>query len=94
MGQTSLRALKHRDFAVIWWCALISNSGQWLQQVALPFVVYDLTESNAWLGRVAFANMLPALFLTPLAGVVADRVPRRLILLFTTVVQTGVAVAA
>lgn len=93
MGQTSLRALRHRDFAIVWSCALVSNSGQWLQQVALPFVVYDLTQSNAWLGRVAFASMIPALVLTPLAGVVADRVPRRLILVCTTLVQIAVAVS-
>lgn len=93
MRQTSLRALRHRDFAIIWWSALVSNSGQWMQQVALPFVVYDLTKSNAWLGRVGFASLVPALALTPIAGVVADRIPRRAILLCTTIVQAGVAVA-
>lgn len=92
MRETSLRALRHRDFAIVWWSALISNSGQWLQLIALPFVVFDLTDSNAWLGAVAFSGMMPMLLLTPVAGVIADRVPRKLVLLCTTSAQASVAV--
>ncbi|MFM8528919.1 MAG: MFS transporter [Ilumatobacteraceae bacterium] len=83
----SLRALRHRDFALFWTAAAISNGGSWMQLVAVPALLYDLTNSSTWLGVSSMASLIPAVFLTPHAGVLADRVSRRSILLVTQTVQ-------
>jgi MFS family permease len=62
---------------LFWWASLVSNSGTWLQNVAVPFVVFRLTHSAAWVGFTSFAQFAPGVFLAPLAGSLADRFPRR-----------------
>lgn len=69
-------ALHHRNYALFWGASLISNSGTWMQLVALGWLVYNLTNSPFYLGLVGFAKAAPVLVLPPLGGVVADRVPR------------------
>lgn len=85
--RSSLGALRHRDFALFWTAAAISNGGGWMQLVAVPALLYDLTGSSTWLGVASMAGLLPAVFLTPHAGVLADRVSRRRILIITQTVQ-------
>ncbi|NDD97359.1 MAG: MFS transporter [Actinobacteria bacterium] len=58
-----------------------------MQMVAVPALLYDMTGSSTWLGVSSMAGLLPAVFLTPYAGVLADRVSRRSILLITQTVQ-------
>jgi MFS family permease len=79
--------LRHRDFALFWTAAAISNGGGWMQMVAVPALLYDMTGSSTWLGLASMASLLPAVFLTPHAGVLADRMSRRSILLITQTVQ-------
>jgi MFS family permease len=64
---------------------LISVSGTWMQSVAQGWLVFHLTQSELWLGLVACAAGLPPLFLSPFAGVVVDRMPRRKLLIATNV---------
>ncbi|MEY3618377.1 MAG: hypothetical protein RL726_1075 [Actinomycetota bacterium] len=82
-----MRALRHRDFALFWTAAAISNGGGWMQMVAVPALLYDMTGSSTWLGISSMATLLPAVFLTLHAGVLADRMSRRKILLVTQTVQ-------
>ncbi|MFO1204171.1 MAG: MFS transporter [Burkholderiales bacterium] len=79
----ALRAFRHRNFRIFFAGQAISLIGTWLQVVALGWLVYRLTGSALMLGIAAAAQQLPALFLAPLAGVVADRVNRRRLLLAT-----------
>ena len=58
-----------------------------MQITAQGWLVYHLTQSAAWLGIVACAAGLPSLVLSPFAGVVVDRYPRRNILLISQTVQ-------
>lgn len=76
----ALRALRHRDFAVFWTGAIISNSGTWLHGVAVPFVLYELTESAFWVGLATFSAFIPIMVMGPIGGTLADRVSRRRIL--------------
>jgi len=62
-----------------------------MQLVAVPALLYDLTDSSTWLGVSSMASLIPAVFLTPYAGVLADRISRRRILLITQVVQMTTA---
>jgi predicted MFS family arabinose efflux permease len=69
-------------------CISIANTGQFLQGLAMPFLINDLTDSNTWVGGASFASLLPAVLVTPLAGILADRIDRRKILLLAYSVQT------
>ncbi|WP_448337351.1 MFS transporter [Chloroflexus aurantiacus] len=77
------RALRHRNYRLFFFGQLISLTGTWMQSVAQGWLVLRLTDSPFLLGLVAAANSLPVLFLTLFAGTVADRFPKRYILLVT-----------
>lgn len=88
---SAIEALRHRDFALFFGAAAVSNAGNWMQLVALPAILFDMTDSATWLGISSMATLLPAVILTPYAGVLADRASRRTILLGTQFVQMAVA---
>lgn len=77
------QALSFRDFRLFWFGQLISLSGTWMQSVAQGWLVYSLTKSPFYLGMVAAASSLPILLFTLLGGIIADRFPKRNILLIT-----------
>ncbi len=85
-------ALRHRDFRLFWIAALASNTGTWLQGIAAPFVLYRITGSTTWLGIGAFCSFAPSVVLGPLAGSLADRIPRRQIVLVCQSISMAVAV--
>jgi MFS family permease len=58
----------------------LSWSGQWIQQAALGWVVYEITGSGALLGAVMGARAIPMFLLAPLSGVAAERYDRRRLL--------------
>lgn len=58
-----------------------------MQLVAVPALLFDLTDSSTWLGVSSVAALIPAVFLTPHAGVLADRFSRRTILFVTQFVH-------
>jgi MFS family permease len=76
-------ALYYRDFRLFWFGQLISLSGTWMQSVAQGWLVYSLTKSPFYLGIVAASASLPVLFFTLIGGVIADRFPKRNLLLIT-----------
>lgn len=88
---TSFRVLRRRDFAVFWSAALVSNTGSWMQTIAVPFVIYQMTRSTAWLGFAAFMNFIPAMIAGPFGGSYADRHSRKQILLVTQSVMMASA---
>lgn len=79
----ALRALRHRNFRLFTIGQTLSLIGTWMQQVAVGWLVYRLTDSALLLGLVAFVSQGPAFFLAPLAGVLADRFDKRRIVLIT-----------
>jgi MFS family permease len=76
-------ALSFRDFRLFWFGQLVSLSGTWMQSVAQGWLVYSLTKSPFYLGLVAAASAFPILLFTLLGGVIADRFPKRNLLLIT-----------
>ena len=80
-------ALRHRRFVAFFTAAAISNAAGWMQLVAVPALLYDLTGQAKWLGISSLASLVPAVLLTPYAGVLADRLQRRVILIVTQSVQ-------
>ncbi len=89
----TLRALRHRNFALFLSgqsCALI---GYWIQQLAVSWLVYRLTGSATLLGVLSFAANLPVLLLAPFAGLWSDRLNRHRMMLATQVLEMLQAVA-
>ncbi|MFS0886470.1 MFS transporter [Aeromicrobium sp. 179-A 4D2 NHS] len=79
----TFRSLHVRNYRVYAMGALVSNVGTWMQRVAQDWLILVLTGSGAALGIVTGLQMLPALLFSPLAGVVADRFPKRQVLKVT-----------
>jgi MFS family permease len=88
-----IRSLRHRNYRLYFFGQLISLPGNWIQNIALGWLVYRLTDSALLLGIVGFSGQIPSLFLTPLAGVFADRTGRRKILLTTQTVSMLIALS-
>jgi MFS family permease len=79
-----VRALRNPNFRLFWSGNFLSNIGTWMQNVAQGWLVLTLTGNSAfWLGVVGFAGSIPFLFFTLFGGVIADRVNKRKMLLFT-----------
>lgn len=76
-------SLKIRDYGLLWWGMVISNIGTWMQMVAQGYLVYQLTHSPFALGLVGFTRAVPVFTFSLFAGVVADRVDRRKLLIVT-----------
>jgi MFS family permease len=78
-------ALKHRNFRLYFSGQLISFTGTWMTTTAQGWLVYQLTGSKALLGIVAAAASAPMLFLATFGGWVADRYPKRSIVVATQI---------
>lgn len=79
-------ALRHRNYRLFLIGQLISLAGTWMQTIAQGWLVYEISGSELALGLVGFASAIPALLISPMAGVITDRVSRRTLLVAT---QTG-----
>jgi MFS family permease len=89
----ALRALRNRDFRLFWFGNFLSNTGTWMGNVAQGWLVLLLADRMVapgmrgdaafWLGMVGFASASPMLVFTVIAGVVADRVNRRNLIMRT-----------
>src|SRR6266567_3413156 len=84
-------SLKHRNFRLFFIGQLVSLAGTWMQNTAQSWLVYQLTGSKLLLGIVAAVGSAPMLFFSILGGSVADRHPKRTVILFT---QSGMMVLA
>ncbi|HEU5301813.1 MAG TPA: MFS transporter [Acidimicrobiia bacterium] len=87
----ALAPLRHRRYAALWTGAFASNIGTWMESVAVGVLVTTTTGQAGWAGLVAAAAFVPNALLGPLGGALADRVPRRALLLGTTAVQAMLA---
>lgn len=88
-------ALRFRDYRLLWFGLLVSNLGTWMQFTAMGFLVAQMggTPHRAalYLGILGAARAVPVLLLSPIAGVVADELPRRRVLLVTNSVMAFAA---
>jgi MFS family permease len=82
MGQ-GFTALRHRNFRLYWIGQIVSLVGTWMQSVSQPWLVLLLGGSYIQLGIVVALQFAPSLALAPLGGVLADRVDKRRLLIFT-----------
>ena len=87
----SLAPLRHRRYAALWTGAFASNVGTWMETVGVAVLVTTRTGQAGWTGLVAAAGFLPNALVGPIGGALADRFPRRRLLLATTTAQTMLA---
>ena len=76
-------ALRHRNFRLFWFGQLISLVGTWMQSIGQAWLVLELTHSAWLLGVVGALQFLPVMLFSLFGGVLADRLPKRKVLLFT-----------
>ena len=84
--KTIFRSLKYRNYRLFFSGQSISLIGTWMQRIALPWLVYDLTGSAFLLGVVGFAGQIPTFILAPVAGVLTDTWSRYKVLVVTQIV--------
>ncbi|HEY7221297.1 MAG TPA: MFS transporter [Candidatus Binatia bacterium] len=86
-------SLRHLDYRYLWTGTLMMSAGQWVQQVTLGWLLYDLTGNSMLLGALNGLRAVPFLVTGPMAGVAADRMDRRKLLLRTQWVLILTAIA-
>jgi predicted MFS family arabinose efflux permease len=84
-------ALNYPNYRLWFIGQIVSLVGTWMQATAQGYLIYQITKSDAFLGYVSFANGLPILLFTLYGGVIADRIPRRRLIVIT---QTSMMVLA
>lgn len=77
------RAFHHHNYRLFFAGQSITLFGAWVQTVALSWLVYRLTNSVFLLGLVTFVSQAPIFFITPFAGMIADRYDRRSVFIVT-----------
>jgi MFS family permease len=86
-----LRALNHPDFRHFFSAQLVSQIGTWMQSVAQAWLVLQLTDSPLLLGLIGTLQFGPMLLFSVVSGAIADRLPKRQLLMAT---QTALAAQA
>jgi MFS family permease len=76
-------ALRHRNFRLFWLGQVISVTGTWMQSIGQAWLVLQLTHNAFLLGLVSALQFLPVLILSLVGGVIADKLPKRSLLIGT-----------
>jgi MFS family permease len=87
----TFRSLRHRNYRLYFIGQMVSLIGTWMQTTVLAWLAFDLTKESKWPSFLTAAQVLPTLLLGAWAGTIADRWPKRLVLMFT---QAGLAILA
>ncbi|MBP6629731.1 MAG: MFS transporter [Kofleriaceae bacterium] len=82
---------RNRDFAALFWAMVISLAGDWFAFVAVSGLVTEVTGRPSLAAFIYAANALPVFFLAPIAGVLADRLDRRRVLIAADLARVPVA---
>src|SRR3982750_3486992 len=83
----TFRALRHRNYRLFFYGQLVSLIGTWMQQTAMSWLVYEITGSKFLLGAISAVGSAPMMVFALWGGALADRYPKRSILLVTQVVE-------
>jgi MFS family permease len=93
LSTNPFRVLRHRDYALFWFAAVVSDIGTWMQAVTVGIIVADQTGKASSTGLIAAAAFAPQAFAAPIGGVIADRFDRRNVLRISLTVQTAITLA-
>src|SRR3954469_25329619 len=90
-GRITSSLVKHRNYRLFFLGQLVSLTGTWMQDVALPWLVYHETKSPFAVGLLVFFRFVPFLVLGLFAGVLADRLDNRRLLIVAQTVSSLLA---
>jgi len=82
----TFRSLKYRNFRLFFFGNGISLIGTWIQRIALPWLIYSLTDSVMLLGLAGFLGQIPTFIISPFAGVLIDRYNKYKMLLWVQII--------
>jgi MFS family permease len=82
----TFRALRHRNYQLYFVGQVVSLTGSWVQTTALVLLAYELTGQSKWAALVSAAQVLPTVLLGVYGGSLADRLPRRPLIVLTQAV--------
>jgi len=85
------KAFQYRNYRLLWLGSCTSSIGTWMQEVAQSWLVLVMSKSPFLLGLDSFLGDIPILLFSLIGGVVADRVDRRRLLIFSQVIQLSSA---
>ncbi|HEY3725171.1 MAG TPA: MFS transporter [Acidimicrobiia bacterium] len=88
-GRGLRAALRHRDYRFLLAASSISQTGDWLYNVALLVWVYDSTHSATWVAVVTVARLVPYVVVGPVGGLVADSYDRRTVLIVSDLLRAA-----
>jgi MFS family permease len=80
---TTFRSLRHRNYRLYFFGQLVSLVGTWMQQTALVWLAFKVTGQSKWPALVSVAQIFPTFLLGAWAGALADRVPKRTLIIAT-----------
>ena len=92
-GIQTFSSLKHRDFRLLLGGTFFVSAGQWVQQITLGWLSYNITGSPFLVGAIMGSRSIPFLLSGPIAGVLGDRFDRKMILLTTQMAAGLLALA-
>src|SRR5213593_4164590 len=81
--RTTVRAFRHRNYRLYFFGQIVSLTGTWMQSVAQAWLVLRLTGGGLALGTTAALQFTPILLAGPWGGVIADRVDKRRLIIWT-----------
>ena len=81
-------ALRHRDYRNTWTANMFSGAAMWTMFVASSWLALHESDSSGWVGIIVFASMIPFLVVSPIGGLMADRLDRRNLALATFVASS------
>lgn len=85
-------AFRYRDFRLLITSSFINSVGSWAATVVLDVYVFNVTGSLGWLAAMAAAGWIPGLLIAPVAGVLADRLDRRRVMIVSALLSGIVGV--
>ena len=83
LRHTTFRSLRHRNYRLYFFGQIVSFTGSWMQSAALMWLVYDVTRNPLWPPLLLVGQVGPTLLFGPLGGALADRLPKRRVILAT-----------
>ena len=83
---STFRSLRYPDYRALWQGQIGASASQWMEQIARPLLILHLTDSALMVGLIAATRMVPMLIIGVWAGVLADRMDKRRILLISQLV--------
>ncbi len=78
---STFRSLQYRNFRLFFPGLVSSQIGMWIQNIAMGWLVYNMTNSPFMMGTIMFFNAIPLFILTPFAGVIIDKFDKHKLLM-------------